>query len=246
MGSTNDSEFIPGDQPAEHAYRTAIDEALREHGHDGYNGTISTSGGFHVVTNTPVTWAEAHALEEERLENLSKWGDWEAIPIARDDAFTDRTLTKTFRLDVPTLPWGEDLRRAVAPHLKLKDGEILGEVKVTANEAVWKPVVTTPEGERKVVYFIEGTSPFAPNEFDSIAEARARLVEMAKGWDKANPLEARVKGKVTRGSNKGDIPLLVVRTDIRSRKVTVEAVARKSKGSTPGVQGWYFYGWAAI
>lgn len=35
---------------AEKAYRNAVEEAEYEHGHDGYNGTISTSRGFYEIT----------------------------------------------------------------------------------------------------------------------------------------------------------------------------------------------------
>jgi len=38
---------------AETAYKSAVEDAHWEHGHDGYNGTISTSNGFRIITNHP-------------------------------------------------------------------------------------------------------------------------------------------------------------------------------------------------
>lgn len=269
MGSTNGSTFVPGNQSADSAHKEAIEEAYREHGHDGYNGTITTSSGFRVVRTTPVSWAEAHAIEEERLDNLNKWEEWEAIPIASDSSYSERTITKSMRLDVPKLPYTRELKELVAPLLKLKDGEIIKEIKVASDEPSWRPSVVTPEGERTVTYFIEGNIQLKDNHFDSIAATRAVLTDAAKGWGKPKPdwkgnlavrsnerepLAARVVGRVDRGTKEvpnGEytrqeiVPLLFVGTEIKSRKITVEATVIKPEG-TPTLGGWYFYGWAAI
>ena len=58
---------------ASEAYVDAVEEAQWEDGHDGYNGTISTTHGFRMVkTKHRFNNKSFDKWEEEMLENLDK------------------------------------------------------------------------------------------------------------------------------------------------------------------------------
>jgi hypothetical protein len=72
MGACNFNTRAKG-KTAREAYETAVREAQYEYGHDPYNGTISTTGGFKMFRTTigPVTeeefqrgWGTSHKWEE--------------------------------------------------------------------------------------------------------------------------------------------------------------------------------------
>ena len=54
MGAFEQTEYAIGRyKSAEEAYNELVEEAEYEYGHDGYNGTISTSDGFKIITKHP-------------------------------------------------------------------------------------------------------------------------------------------------------------------------------------------------
>lgn len=78
------------------AYEQLVDEALLLNGHDSYNGTISTTSGYHVVATTPVSQAVADKIADTRIRELDKWGVCEAIPVGRSPKTTTRNVVATF------------------------------------------------------------------------------------------------------------------------------------------------------
>ena len=61
------------------AYKKAVEEALYEHGHDGYNGTISTTDGYYFFDKHPRWGTKAFDKWESKiLDNnkgpVQKWG----------------------------------------------------------------------------------------------------------------------------------------------------------------------------
>ena len=91
MGSHTFGNTIGGKKmtPNE-AYKTLCDDALHEHGHDAYNGTISTTSGFVLVALPPRK--ELHKfifdLLEEEDRQIQKWGPAGCIEL-RGKALTD-------------------------------------------------------------------------------------------------------------------------------------------------------------
>jgi hypothetical protein len=71
MGAHNFYDEAEGNSPRE-AYQNAVEQAQHEYGHDPYNGTISTTNGFRMVTKKPGQTMEQ--LEDEWLDKLEKWG----------------------------------------------------------------------------------------------------------------------------------------------------------------------------
>lgn len=57
------------------AYQAAVDEALYEHGADAYNGTISTTSGFRLVTvgEFPLQDTIDDILDHDK-HGIEKWG----------------------------------------------------------------------------------------------------------------------------------------------------------------------------
>ena len=75
MGACDFSCYAYGETPRE-AYREAVEEAQHEYGHDSYNGTISTTGGYKFVFGTPkFNTDEFWKWVDERSGRLKKWED---------------------------------------------------------------------------------------------------------------------------------------------------------------------------
>lgn len=88
MGATDFHTTAKGKDAAA-AYRAACDEAIRYYGHqDGYNGTISTTSGFRVVTRPKgrtmkkfLDEAMTSIIERDSFQGhrIEKWGNCLAI-----------------------------------------------------------------------------------------------------------------------------------------------------------------------
>lgn len=73
MGAHNFEHWQRG-KTAEDAFRRAVDDALYEHGHNSYNGTISTNHDFMMV---PINEGEDAFEWMQRVwddERIQKWG----------------------------------------------------------------------------------------------------------------------------------------------------------------------------
>ena len=68
MGATNFSNLAIGKfKDSTQAYNEEVEEAHYESGHDPYNGTISTTNGFNIVTDHPRFGTKAFDKWEEKL-----------------------------------------------------------------------------------------------------------------------------------------------------------------------------------
>lgn len=79
------------------AYRTAVDEAIYEHGNDPYNGSISTTNG--VVDKTKDFLASKMTIQDYAdylyTENkISKWGSAVGITIKEPETNTNKVKTQ--------------------------------------------------------------------------------------------------------------------------------------------------------
>ena len=83
MGATNFGDLAVGRyKTASEAYNSLVDEALYEYGHDSYNGTISTTGGFTVRNDNPRYGTKAFdKWENKMLDVAEKWGNCVCIEI---------------------------------------------------------------------------------------------------------------------------------------------------------------------
>lgn len=78
------------------AYRRLCDEATAEHGRDPYNGTIATTGGYKVMTTTPMTRAAADRYVAGRLDDCDK-RQCEVVPVGE----AAKTRTKKATVTIP-------------------------------------------------------------------------------------------------------------------------------------------------
>lgn len=104
----------------ENAYRHAVEDALYEDGHDGYNGTISTTEGVRRSSAHPdpvgeaqVDWDQISKLQDR----LSKWDVCEAVPVyksipAKVETLGSIIMQVTVPSDTPESEWHDTLTAA--------------------------------------------------------------------------------------------------------------------------------------
>lgn len=82
------------------AYNALVDEATREYGTDGYNGTISTTHGCSVLSQMTMTASAAEQFAREQIDTdrVQKWGSCGAVKVGKPTKTKTRTLTKTITL----------------------------------------------------------------------------------------------------------------------------------------------------
>ena len=66
---------------AKAAYKSAVDDAEDQYGWDAYNGTISTSDGFKIITNHPRFGTQAFEKFEDKTIVGTKWKKWNCIEL---------------------------------------------------------------------------------------------------------------------------------------------------------------------
>ena len=62
------------------AYAAAVSEAQYDYGHDGYNGTISTSTGFRLLNSPRYGTKKFWKFYDDKLTG-TKWGAWNCVEI---------------------------------------------------------------------------------------------------------------------------------------------------------------------
>lgn len=240
----------------EDAYRSLVEQALIEHGHDAYNGTISTTRGVRKVQVPPMPLDEAMKLADERIDSLNKWEHCEAIPLlqATSEVWTsgpDREVTITttgekYRdTDVMKALIAKELgikAEQVASYIPARDGAFTP--KVTVERTV---DVAATEGKTLTRYFIVKAGCALPswqNGYPTQAAARAGLKTLA-----VDPMGAPVGVHIVALTRREDGSALVTGT-VKVKKVTATLVVRTrtlvSRGKVGTTQaGWLFYGFAA-
>lgn len=97
MGAHDVTHYISGyENDLKGAYRQLVDNALHDHGYDGYNGTISTTSGVHQVFPTAariaVSRKEAENFAEARFDHIEKRGHCEAILVREEKPEVSKQL----------------------------------------------------------------------------------------------------------------------------------------------------------
>lgn len=82
MGAETFYEVSFGKTPRE-AFIKAVDQALYDHGHSGYTGTIGEKTTFTMAANEPMSISEANTLAKSLIDTTysSKWGPAGCIQI---------------------------------------------------------------------------------------------------------------------------------------------------------------------
>jgi hypothetical protein len=93
MGAQDFANEYRGTATIEEAYATLVDQALWDHGHAGYTGTIGESRGFVLDpgVKAPMTSEDAYkrAHDWEREDGPEKWGPAWAIPLLPQPDWVD-------------------------------------------------------------------------------------------------------------------------------------------------------------
>ena len=205
MGAHDDHVYVQGIEDPQKAYDKAWREAEAESGSSGYSGTIATSNGYRVAHRVPVHRRVAEAMADGRINNLQKWDVYEAIAIATPESFKTRDVTKTIRLDVPAIPYSDELIRQLeqSGQLGLRDGEFIEQLSVTNDDVTWRPEVVAPDGDRTISYIIEVQQAVGwrrrdkrfDERFKTLADARKALTDGAKRWGKPRPRQYPLAGR---------------------------------------------------
>lgn len=260
MGAHTFDNTYYGDASADQAYRALVEEALYDEGHDPYNGTISTTGGFRVVQSSPVTLAEAMRISDERIEKLRKWGECEAVPlVAETPAEYSESETGTVELNVTGDVYNDSkkldayLRKA----LGLKTFDTIdgwSNVRPGSTDRTTKVEVgvkaEAPKEKAVTRYFVlkpNAGMPAWENGFATQAEARASLKNgvLRYGFNDVPDVGVEIIGITRRESG---APL--VKGTVSAKRITGTLTVRyrrRVKAGRAGTAraGWYFYGWAA-
>lgn len=253
MGAHDFTHIVRGVRDVSDAYSRAVEEAVREHGHDAYNGTISTTGGCTRIPGPAlsVRLAEKRAyeiLDQERdTYSVHKWGNAGAIPILASTGNVEERSKKVTLDAVEYASYERGNRDVIESELRpLKGYEIL-DWHVTDTELTTKVKTAATEGERETRYLIDGSSKHGRWEtgFPSQAEARAYIDQAAKNqeinrWSRAN--ESWGIYAVTRRTDGS--PLVVTKRITKRAVLTVKY--RMEKAPQGGQHdGWLFFGMAA-
>lgn len=264
MGSHDFGNIYRGTGTVEEAYRDVVDEALSMHGHDPYNGTISTTSGVRLVPVKPMNLADAEELASSRIDKLSKWDTCEAIPlVAETEPEYEILPEQEAYFGVTGAVYNDQAQLALAARkaLGMNANIEITEVALKVERPSFNRMATV---EKRVVAEVP-KEPAETRYFILTKLGRMRGEDM--DWDKGYPTQAAARAAldtVLRYDYHG-IPAVeaeiigltrrvsgaaLVKATVSAKKVTgtfVVKTRRMVKPATFGTEraGYYFYGWAA-
>lgn len=245
-------------EDAQAMYETLCREALHEHGHDPYNGTISTTHSVRVVpTAKPLTLTEASAIANERLDTLSKWDACEAIRLVGETPPRyERTGTRTVQAKVPWSTWADAEKRAAhfARLLKVKV-DSLEQVQYSthrgagAPRTTWRVNAHAPKEPAQTRYFaLRPGAAMPPWESGHPTQAAARAA-IAPSEHALPHFGGEVRAEVVAITRRASgAPLVSAHVAPQAIEAEFEVTLRRLVApATQGTKhdGWLFYGWAA-
>lgn len=259
MGAHTFSNTYYGDVTAKQAYAALVEEALHTEGHDPYNGTISTTGGFRVVRDNPVSHAEATRIDAERIMSLTKWGECEAVPLLEETpAKYSDTVSATVEVSVTGDVYNDTKRfqAYLRKTLSLKATDMIeGWSAVRAGEhrsieVVERVKAEVPKEKAVTRYFIVkegGGLPEWEHGHASQALARAALKSGILGGGNYRIPDENVE---IIGITRRESGAPLVKATVSAKKITGTFLVRYRRcveAAKVGTKqaGWYFYGWAA-
>lgn len=272
MGAHSFGYYVKSDKSAREVYSDESSQATFERGHDGYNGTISTTCGVQEFTGGPLTEAEAAKRADQLIDTrkVEKWGYAGALAIYEPEAKHVRKVTRAIKLTGEQLRANHrngslwmtlnELMDSLVPEGVVREGERMTNYSIvnkpaarfgTEPDAAYKTRVITEatEGAKATRYFITGgqyehrVRAWA-NGFASQAEARAALTEALKVGTPDSWGGEVEYGIVAESRREDGSPLVRSRREIISVTVKIEFTLVK-KVVAPKRSGWYLFGIAA-
>lgn len=242
MGATDFVTFVPGTNTMKAAYQAAVSQALSEYGHDGYNGTISTTSGARQVVHTPVTSRTAAFYAQAHIDDAQKWEDALAVPVADDSQFKFSTAKFKVTLDPTKINTEWDIKEAATEMAFAKYGHTLDRVDVTVKMTT-KTVVESAKGSAVTRY--ELVRGYNSQMFVTKAEAVAAAKKMLESGHNADT-QVSIRA-VKFYPESGTVAAKVKRVTTKATADVVVTIATP-KVNNPGLlmtTGWLFFGLAA-
>lgn len=233
-------------------YNRLCREAQDEYGHNGYNGTISTTYGALQAVHQPMTGNGASLWGEWHSDDTSKWESALAIPVAADKDFTLKKVKFTFEMPAinvhePEDEWDRrwerpttkyDLQEAATRQALKQYGHQIHEIQVVPKvktKTVVEPAAGRPVTRYAVAGRWGGTKLYA-TKGEAVRAAKQRLadsgdkieVQVVKYWPDANTTTA-----------------ITVRAETVAAQAEVTVTLALPKTARPETVGWVFYGMAA-
>lgn len=260
MGSHSfDNTFFPNDKTttAQEAYRALVEDALYEEGHDGYNGTISTTSGIQQGSTKLMMPSEANKFASSRMDKLSKWDNAEYVRIYNPATLLKRKVVKTVRINAAQIkdlkyPLGSILR-AAEEKVSLREGESIEKVETVHENhrpkisAKFRNVVETTEGKSETRYFV--TRKGYGDDLDwkqghaTMALARKALIDFMNQPVSSYNVSEMEYEVVARVGRPDTTAMISAKREIVwvEAEVEIEICKPTAKSTT----GFLFYGWAA-
>jgi len=216
------------------AYEKLVDDAFITNGNDAYNGTISTTRGFRVVTGKPVSPAAAEMLAATRISGLSKWGTCEAVAVGRSSKTVTKTVSVTF---TPTNNSGITLTLDMVAQAAGMDAGRIESFEIIDSKPVHTFTKRTGGAKNKIWTTSRGGS--YPTKAAAYAAAKKWLQERGQNYGNtiAGDETVEVVQKTVSSPEAG-----LTRT-LTGWKVKIRLTVAKSDERT--FDHWLFYGWAA-
>lgn len=261
VGAHNFETVLYTTEDAETTYRQAYDDALVEFGTDPYNGGISTTEGCICVRGVePMTLQQAREYSGARLDNLSKWGPCEALPLVHEEAAEyesagEREVSVTVSGEVFNDHAG--LRKALAERLEIRPDSIRN----------WRPVwdPSTLHSKITVTPKVDASAPkeAAEKKFFVVDAGVASMPRWEDGYPTQAAARAALKGELRHyfgGVPTRSVEIIGITRRVSGRPLVAASIAPKTVQATLTVRlqrkvkdavvgttraGWYFYGWAA-
>lgn len=254
MGAAFETVYIPGDTGAEAAYGKAVDEALHEHGHDSYNGSISTTRGVRALRVEPLPKKVAQRLASTftNAPGVEKWGDAGAILVGTEDSFTRTKHVKNINT---SRNHGWEVVADVIDSLEATCGpaEWVEDVRIIDEKPRWKIIQSRTNGRVKTLYEVRrGKNTLG--RFEKRAEAVKTAKDMAASWLKSGEEQGLSSyASVPAAFTVHAVCLNDAENDcvaafapaLQDRKVRVEITMARAKPRVARA-GWLFCYWAAI
>ncbi|MCL4414052.1 MAG: hypothetical protein M1522_04775 [Actinobacteria bacterium] len=261
MGSCDFVHYQRG-ADAKSAYSDAVSQALSEYGSDPYNGTISTTRGFQIVSATPMLMQAAERYAREHAGEFSKWESCGAIPVVEGEG----KRSVEVMVKVPGNPSNEErwaiLNAQVKEKVRLRAGEVIASIRdkqpeldrasgrfVGGPEPRYKVVTSVTKAAVETRFIVRGLpshDTFAGG-FTTQAEARAAAVGAAGRQNDSGlgrPSEMTFEIEAVRRRATGEALVSVSRALVSCTYTVVVEIAKAPTRTT--VDGWLFFGMAAM
>lgn len=140
------------------AFSNAYDQAVHEHGHGGYSGSLAEKRDYVVMVQQPVSQVAAYALARQFLEDQDeriddKWGPAGAIPVC--------TGTRKVQVKVDGKIddwWSSSNNDFAAVTAELKAQKLLRRGERVVGVSLNSYTQVNPRGQSRVTHFRDGTA----------------------------------------------------------------------------------------